>query len=96
MQCQSKHCLMESSEKKGKFLSKESQEQKTCTFLGSTIKMPFGMLHPLHLHIIPSLCVQEGSGVTNLQVQFNYLDLFMFISSGVLRGKEFSNRIKLS
>ena len=28
------------------------------------------------LHIKPSLCMQEGSGVPNLQMELNYLNLF--------------------
>ena len=33
---------------------------------------------PPYLHIKPikSICVQEGSGVTNLQTELNYLDSF--------------------
>ena len=72
------------------------------------------------------MCVQEGSGVPNLQTELNYLDLFksycnssdlgflgsggvgqvggwcpewstiVYMSSGMFRGKESSNRIKLS
>ena len=63
--------------------------------------------------------MQEGSGVTNLQTEMNYLDSFksycnssdldflgsgggpggsaiVFMSSGMFRGKESSNRIELS
>ena len=48
------HGLVGSSAKTGNFLSIESHEWKTCTYLGSNIKVPFGMGHP-HLHLKPSL-----------------------------------------
>ena len=38
LSCQAKHSLVGSSAKTGNFLSRESQEQKTCTFLGSKHK----------------------------------------------------------
>ena len=38
--------------------------------------MPFGIGHPPPTHQMQSTCVQEGSRVPNLQMEFNYLDLF--------------------
>ena len=39
--------------------------------------MPFGIGHPPPpSHQMQSTCVQEGSRVSNLQMEFNYLDLF--------------------
>ena len=37
--------------------------------------MPFGIGHP-PTHQTWSICVQEGSGVPNLQTELNYLDSF--------------------
>ena len=55
-----------------KFLSKGHRS----TFLGEKHNVPFGIGHHPHLHIEPSLCVQEGLGVPNLQTELNYLDSF--------------------
>ena len=38
--------------------------------------MPFGIEHPPPTHQIESLCVQESSGVPNLQTELNYLISF--------------------
>ena len=38
--------------------------------------MLFGIGHPPATHQTSSICVQEGSGVLNLQTELNYLDLF--------------------
>ena len=38
--------------------------------------MPFGIGHPPTYTSNLSICVQEGSGVTNLQTELNYLDSF--------------------
>ena len=38
--------------------------------------MPFGIGHPPPTHQTLSICMQEGSGVTNLQTELNYLDWF--------------------
>ena len=46
------------------------------TFLSQKHKSTICDRTPPHLHIKPSLCVQEGSGVTNLQTELNYLDSF--------------------
>ena len=98
---------MGSSTRTGKFLPKESLDLKTCTFLTQYIKVPFRMGCP-HLYIKPSLYVQGCSGVTNLQTEFNYLDLFMdgqgyvgwsalvYMCLGVFRGKKSKNRNELS
>ena len=40
------------------------------------IKVPFGIGHPPPTHQMQSTCVWEGSRVPNLQMEFNYLDLF--------------------
>ena len=40
------------------------------------IKVPFGIGHPPPTHQMQSICVWEGSWVPNLQMEFNYLDLF--------------------
>ena len=53
--------------------------------------MPLKIGHPPPTHQTKSICVQEGSGVTNLQTELNYLDSFKsycnssdlgFLSSG--------------
>ena len=38
--------------------------------------MPFWIGHPPPTHQMQSICVQEGSGVPNLQMELNYLDSF--------------------
>ena len=38
--------------------------------------MPFGIGHPPPTHQLQSTCVGESSRVPNLQMEFNYLDLF--------------------
>ena len=38
--------------------------------------MPFGIGHPPPTHQLQSTCLAEGSRVPNLQMEFNYLDLF--------------------
>ena len=91
--------------------------------MGQKQKCHLGQDTP-HLHIKPSVCLQEGSGVPNLQTELNYLDSFksycnsdlgflgsgggqvgggcmglsviVYMSSGMFRGKESSNRIELS
>ena len=48
----------------------------------------FGLKHksaiwdgtPPPAHQTYSICVEKGSGITNLQMEFNYLDPFMFYS----------------
>ena len=41
------------------------------------IKVPFGIEHPPPpTHQMQSICMQKGSGVPNLQIELNYLDLF--------------------
>ena len=56
------------------------------------IKMPFVIGHPPPTHQSSTICVQEGSGVPNLQTELNYLDSFKsycnssdlgFLGSGV-------------
>ena len=42
----------------------------------SKTKVPFGIGHPPPTHQTWFICVQEGSGVPNLQTELNYLDLF--------------------
>ena len=53
---------------------------KNVLFLARNIKVPFEMGCPLPAHQIYSICVEEGSWVTNLQSELNYLDSFMFYS----------------
>ena len=56
------------------------QKQENFLFKGHRsifcIKVPFGIGHPPPTHQIQSICVWEGSGVPNLQMEFNYLDSF--------------------
>ena len=56
----------------------QKQEKKFFEGHRSTfwIKMPFGIEHPPPTHQLQSTCVQEGSRVPNLQMEFNYLDSF--------------------
>ena len=63
---------MGSSAKTGKFFIGGSQEH----FFASKTKVPFGIGHPPTYTSNQSICVQEGSGVPNLQTELNYLDLF--------------------
>ena len=51
------------------------------TFLGQKHKSAIYNKTPSHLHIKSSLCVQERSGVPNLQTELNYLDLFKSYSN---------------
>ena len=51
--------------------------------------MPFGIGHPPPTHQLQSTCVGEGSRVPNLQMEFNYLDLFQsygIFSDFIVRG----------
>ena len=57
LSCQSKHGLVGSSAKTRNFLSKESQEWKTCTFLGPKHKSAIWDGTPPNLHIKSSLYV---------------------------------------
>ena len=57
LSCQSKHALVGSSAKTGNFLSRESQERKTCTFLGPKHKSAIWNGTPPNLHIKSSLYV---------------------------------------
>ena len=66
---QTKYGLMGSSAKTGK----KFFEGHRSTFW---IKMPFGIGHPPPTHQLQSTCVGEGSRVPNLQMEFNYLNLF--------------------
>ena len=45
-------------------------------FWVKNIKAPFGIGHPPTYTLNQSICVQEGSGVPNLQTGLNYLDSF--------------------
>ena len=45
-------------------------------FWVKNIKVQFGIGHPPPTHQTWSLCVQEGSGVPNLQTELKYLDPF--------------------
>ena len=69
LRAQSKYGLMGSSAKTGKFFF----EGHWSTFW---IKITFGIGHPPPIHQLQSTCVGEGSRVPNLQMEFNYLDLF--------------------
>ena len=64
LSCQSKHGLVGSSAKTGNFVSRELQEWKTCTFLGSKHKSAIwdGTPPPPHLHIKSSLYVWGAHG----------------------------------
>ena len=57
LSCQSKHGLVGSSAKTRNFLSRESQEWKTCTFLGSKHKSAIWDETSPYLHIKSSLYV---------------------------------------
>ena len=57
LSCQSKHGLVGSSAKTRNFLSRESQEWKTCTFLGPKHKSAIWDGTPPHLHIKSGLYV---------------------------------------
>ena len=56
----------------------QKQEKKSFEGHRSTfwIKMPFGIGHPPPTHQLQSTCMGEGSRVSNLQMEFNYLDSF--------------------
>ena len=78
---------MESSAKIGNFLL----EGHRSTFLGQKHKSAIWDRTPPPTHQTKSICVQEGSRVTNLQTELNYLNLFKsycnssdlgFLSSG--------------
>ena len=56
------------------------RSEKHVLFWARNIKVPFGMGHPPTCTSNQSICVEEGSWVTNLQSEFNYLDLFTFYS----------------
>ena len=58
------------------FLLEGHRSEKDVLFWVQNIKVPFGIGHPPPKHEIQSICVQEGSGVSNLQTELNYLDLF--------------------
>ena len=77
LRAQSKYGLMGSSAKTGKFVIGGSQERKRCTFLSPKHKSAIWHRTPPHLHIKPSLCVQEGSGVTNLQTDVTFIERFV-------------------
>ena len=67
---------MGSSAKTGKFFIRGSQEQKRCTFLGPKHKSDiWDRTPPTYTSNLVYMCV-GGSGVTNLQTELNYLDLF--------------------
>ena len=69
LRAQSNNGLMGSSAKTGK----KFFEGHWSTFW---IKMPFRIGHPPPTHQLQFTCVGEGSRVPNLQMEFNYLDLF--------------------
>ena len=69
LRAQSKYGLMGSSAKTGKFYFRGSQEH----FLH---KSAIWDRTPPSTHQMQSKCVWEGSRVPNLQMEFNYLDLF--------------------
>ena len=82
---------MGSSAKTEKFFISGSQERKRCTLLGPKHKSAICDRTPPSTHQTKSICVQESSGVTNLQTKLNYLDSFKsycnssdlgFLSSG--------------
>ena len=84
LRAQSKYGLMGSSAKRGKKIF-EGHRSTFC------IKVPFGIGHLPTTHQMQSVCVQQGSRVPNLQMEFNYLVLFKsycnssnlgFLSSG--------------
>ena len=66
---------MESSAKIGKFFY---WRITGALFWVKNIKVPFGIGHPPPTHQTYSIFVQEGSGVTNLQTELNYLASFKF------------------
>ena len=84
---QSKYGLMGSSAKQEIFLSDYHRSKKYILFWVQNIKVPFG----IETHQTSCICMQEGSGVINLQTELNYLDSFKtycnssdlgFLSSG--------------
>ena len=67
---------MVSDAKTGKIFIRGSQEQKRCTFLGPKHKSAIWDRTPPTYTSNQSICVQGDSGVTNLQTELNYLNLF--------------------
>ena len=69
LRAQAKYGLMGSSAKTGKKFSAGHRSS-------FSIKLSFGIGHPPPIYQMQCICVGEGSRVPNLQMEFNYLDLF--------------------
>ena len=76
LRVQSKYGLMEYSVKTGKKLSDGHRSKQDVLFVVQNIKVPFGIEPHPPTHQTWSICVQDCSGVPNLQTELNYLDSF--------------------